>query len=497
MTTGRLSRPRMSLEGQVAYGLLLLVVYLLLPLGLMLILWLMSRRYGGMFDEIGFSRKEMGLLLVGSLSVLLVPVDVPVFAYERYFLALNVGGALIPVILSAHLFRAKKIPLASGFFGVLGVSLITFFVTRVQPESGIVAEFPWLLLPSLSATVLALLLFSRDSAKTPAYAYGTATLGSLVGADIFHMPELFQTPRFAGSIGGAGVFDLVYIAGILSITLVLLFGSQRLRRIRRAIPHSELAQERVAWELRTSLYAIWMQQYQMSVQRTLAAVQERIRQVGEAFGAYGPFPGVLARVVPNPTAVQQYHALAAQANNATATYPTAYWAMGQAQGILAQLQTAERSRFASVARRVGAFSVDGIFIAGIIIGLYYGVSLLGRLADPEVLVLTFVFWAWATQLFYFTIFEYLWKGFTPGKRIFGIRVADRHRGRLDFITVFTRNVVRIFDFVAFLYLVALFVMARSERIQRPGDMVADTVVLRVRRSVPMGSMGSPTSRSIP
>lgn len=471
----------MSAAADIGYALLLLSVYLLLPLGLMLILFLLSRRYRGMFEEIGFSRKETGLLLMGSLSLLLVPVDVPLFAYREYFLALNVGGALIPVILSLHLLRAKQIHPAYWLPGIFGVSLLTFFLTRVQPNAGIVAEFPYLFLPSLAATILALILFSRDSNKTPAYAYATATLGSLIGADVYHLPELFEAPTFVGSIGGAGVFDLVYIAGILSITLVVLSGSRRLRRLRRTVPHSELVQERIGWELRNSLWAIWTRQYQLSIQRTLGAVQERIRDVGRSFGIQGPLPQVLAHLVPGPVAQQQYAALAAHANNATADYPAAHWAIGQGQAILQVLNRVERSRFATIPQRMAAFLVDAVLLSVLIVGLYWAVSLLSPVADPFILFVTFLFWAWSLQLFYFTLMEYLWKGYTPGKRLVGIRVADRNGPRLDFITVFTRNVVRIFDFVAFGYVVALIVMAASERLQRPGDMVADTVVVRTRR----------------
>lgn len=480
MSLARVQAHDMTAVGDVAYQLILVGVLLLLPLGLMLILFLMSRTYRGMFDEIGFTRKEMGLLLVGSLSVLLVPVDVPVFAYREYFLAFNVGGALIPVVLSIHLLRAKRVGWPYWLPSVIGVSLVTFFITRVQPAQGIVAEFPYLFIPSVSATLLALVLFSRDSPKTAALAYSTATLGSLIGADVYHLPELFATQGFIGSIGGAGVFDLVYVAGILSFSLVLIFGSRRLRRIRRTVPHAELAQERIAWELRASLYAIWTQQYQMSIQRTLGAVQEKIRAVAAAFGHKGSLPNALYQTVPNPVTLQQYQALAQQANNPHVDYSTAYWAIAQGQNILQQLHAAERTRFATVGQRVGAFSIDASVILALVVALYYGISFLAGIADPFVLFLTFLFWAWSTQLFYFTLFEYFWKGYTPGKRVVGIRVADRNGRPLDFITVFTRNVVRILDFVAFAYVPALIVMTRSQRVQRPGDMVADTVVLRRR-----------------
>lgn len=44
--------------------------------------------------------------------------------------------------------------------------------------------------------------------------------------------------------------------------------------------------------------------------------------------------------------------------------------------------------------------------------------------------------------FYFTFFELRWHGATPGKRLIGIRVADRNGGRLVHGAVFARNLMR-------------------------------------------------------
>src|SRR5260221_363567 len=117
--------------------LIFVLLYLFLPLGLMAILFGMSRKYRGMFDEIGFSRKEMGLLIVGSLSMLLVPSEIPLFLYKNWFLAANLGGAIIPTVLSIHLLHAKRIPASVWVPGIAAVTAVTYLVTRVQPSSGI------------------------------------------------------------------------------------------------------------------------------------------------------------------------------------------------------------------------------------------------------------------------------------------------------------------------------------------------------------------------
>lgn len=469
----------MAAAADVLSFLVVAFLYLFLPLGLMAILFGLSQKYRGMFDAIGFSRKEMGLLIVGSLSMLFVPDEVPVVVYRQYFLAVNLGGAIIPTVLSIHLLRSKRIPLLVWAPGVLAVSAITFLITRVQPSAGIVAEFPYMFLPALTGALLALLLYSRNSPRAPAFAYASATLGSLIGADIYHMPELFQSEAFVGSIGGAGVFDLVYIGGLVSVGLVLLFTTSQLRRLRATLPHAELARERVHAELRNSVTALMMGQYQLSAQRSLAAVQERIRQVGQAFGHGGAYPDALYRLVPDPNPLQAYHLIARYANVALLDFYSARWALQSAQGILQRLQAVERTRYAGLGRRTAAFLVDAVLmtmvLASVVALVYAGGA---AFADPVVLFLGVFFWAFMIQVLYFTVFEYYWKGQTPGKRLLGLRVLELNERPPDFITVFTRNTVRLIDFVLLGYLVSLLLIASGPRAQRIGDRIADTVVVR-------------------
>jgi uncharacterized RDD family membrane protein YckC len=152
--------------------------------------------------------------------------------------------------------------------------------------------------------------------------------------------------------------------------------------------------------------------------------------------------------------------------------------MVQGQYLLGQLEDVERSRYASIGRRIGAFAVDAAAMSVLVVLIGFAVFTAGEaLAEPLVLLITVIFWAWSIQLLYFTGFEWLWKGYTPGKRLFGIRVMDLDGRPPDFITAFTRNVVRVLDFALFGYGVALLVIVGSRRMQRMGDMVAQTVVV--------------------
>jgi uncharacterized RDD family membrane protein YckC len=78
---------------------------------------------------------------------------------------------------------------------------------------------------------------------------------------------------------------------------------------------------------------------------------------------------------------------------------------------------------------------------------------------------------------YFIIFEYLWSGSTPGKKVQGIRVI-RIDGRP--VTLFSstiRNIVRAVDILGDLYPIGLVPMFIDSNNRRLGDFAAGTVVI--------------------
>ena len=84
---------------------------------------------------------------------------------------------------------------------------------------------------------------------------------------------------------------------------------------------------------------------------------------------------------------------------------------------------------------------------------------------------------------YYLIFEALWNGQTPGKRLLGIRAIKASGLPLGFLDSAIRNLVRIVDWLPAFYGIGLFVMFVSPRPRRLGDYAAGTVVVRER--VPM------------
>jgi uncharacterized membrane protein len=122
-------------------------------------------------------------------------------------LAVNVGGAIIPVIICLLLLpRAPFFPTLIG----TAVSVLTcYFLAKPVPGIGI--TIPTLIPPAVA--IFCAFIFSPKN-RAPA-AYISGVLGVLIGADLLH---LWNLPPYGGlmSIGGAGVFDGIFLVGILA-----------------------------------------------------------------------------------------------------------------------------------------------------------------------------------------------------------------------------------------------------------------------------------------
>jgi uncharacterized RDD family membrane protein YckC len=85
---------------------------------------------------------------------------------------------------------------------------------------------------------------------------------------------------------------------------------------------------------------------------------------------------------------------------------------------------------------------------------------------------------------YFVVFEWAWRGQTPGKRWLKLRVIREDGRPITFFEAAARNLLRIFDMMPWLgvplYSIGLVSVFVSRRDQRIGDMVAGTVVVRER-----------------
>jgi uncharacterized membrane protein len=129
--------------------------------------------------------------------------------------AVNVGGAVIPTLLSIYLMVKNRLFRQ----GLLGVAIVTFFVhLMAYPVQGVGIAIP-VFVPPLIAAVIALLI-SRQFA--PPLAYIAGSLGTLLGADVLNLGKIQALGAPVASIGGAGTFDGIFMTGILSVLMASL-----------------------------------------------------------------------------------------------------------------------------------------------------------------------------------------------------------------------------------------------------------------------------------
>lgn len=141
-----------------------------------------------------------------------------------------------------------------------------------------------------------------------------------------------------------------------------------------------------------------------------------------------------------------------------------------------------RYRVAGLGSRFLAWLIDAalIAVAGLASTFFLGVLEQGREGLGGALVILGVF---ALNWGYFLLFEWLWGGQTPGKRLLGIRVIRWRGTAVSFWQSAVRNILRFVDapLIPGFYFLGFAVAACDRQSRRLGDLAADTLVVHVER----------------
>jgi uncharacterized membrane protein len=207
-----------------------LIVFILLMLG--------ALRYA--YLSLGVSQSTAMLLLFASLigSYFNIPVaDLPgeqilsnqvieyfgmqytvpvVVNWPGTVIAINVGGAVIPTLMSIYLFVTRRLWI-KGVIATAIVALVLHWLAN--PVRGVGIAVP-VFFPALTTAVVALLL-ARGAAAPLAYIAGS--MGTLIGADLTNLDKVRGLGAPIASIGGAGTFDGIFLTGILAVLLASLY----------------------------------------------------------------------------------------------------------------------------------------------------------------------------------------------------------------------------------------------------------------------------------
>jgi uncharacterized membrane protein len=142
-----------------------------------------------------------------------VPYSVPVVVdWPGTVIAINVGGALIPTLMSLYLL-AKNQVWGLGLIATACVAAVCYWLA--QPVPGVGIALPTFV-PAVTAAIAALLLSRRYAAPL---AYIGGSMGTLIGADLLNLGAIQGHGAPVASIGGAGTFDGIFLTAILAVLI--------------------------------------------------------------------------------------------------------------------------------------------------------------------------------------------------------------------------------------------------------------------------------------
>ena len=204
----------------------LYLIYIVIPIAILYLGYLLVTRA---FKDMGFTSFEAIIIIIVSFLFGSGVLDglagisfsnIYLFTSGSWNIGINTGGALIPIILSIYLGIKNRLKPWHIGVAILLVAVVTYFVTNPDPQKGIVARFPYWLLPVICASFISIGLYWQRKNKAAPLAYVGGTLGVLIGADVFHLFSLISM-EVEGTqnavIGGANVFDMVFLTGILAV----------------------------------------------------------------------------------------------------------------------------------------------------------------------------------------------------------------------------------------------------------------------------------------
>jgi uncharacterized membrane protein len=209
------------------------------------------------FETVGFKLSEALLIFIGSTLLFLTSfpsilvyfrgslglgiVDVPLRVMLFYgfkmvgpktelAIGFDLAGFFIPFFVSLRMMIDRRSPFLASLPGIVIIAVVSYLSSYYVAGEGVVIQNIYAI--AIAASIVAIPLSKRKWAAVGPIAYVSGSLGVLLGADLIRITNIlaFQPKSFAfASIGGAGVFDAIFLVGVLAVTIdVILVGNVRL-----------------------------------------------------------------------------------------------------------------------------------------------------------------------------------------------------------------------------------------------------------------------------
>lgn len=148
-----------------------------------------------------------------------------------------------------------------------------------------------------------------------------------------------------------------------------------------------------------------------------------------------------------------------------------------------EIRTADGIRFsillAGPVSRMLALMTDMLCI-GVFTSVVGSLLQLFSLISADITIALVIISNFLITLGYGIMFEWIWRGQTPGKRLLRLRVIDEQGLKLQFGQVVIRNLLRVVDSLPLLYLTGGISSLVTQKCQRLGDLAAGTIVVRTQ-----------------
>ncbi|HHW41952.1 MAG TPA: DUF1614 domain-containing protein [Syntrophomonadaceae bacterium] len=197
-----------------------------LPIGIITLLIVSVLIYFGMAQRVLDRLRLSDKAALGIIAALIIGgfINIPLPRGPRLEASLNIGGGLVPLLLSGYLITTsgstkEKLRAITGIAATAGAVYLTGVLMGADPETMLLD--PLYIYPLVGGLVAYLTGRSRRSA------FIAATVGILLVDFIIYIRLLVTGTPGAVLIGGGGAFDAVVIAGLLAVLLAEFVGETR------------------------------------------------------------------------------------------------------------------------------------------------------------------------------------------------------------------------------------------------------------------------------
>lgn len=450
---------------------------------LYLLIYLLYSENTGLFHRVGFDHRIVYLVMIGGIVGSIIPVfsNLPIIVSGNSILAINMGGAVIPVLVSLYFmyhYSKRYYEIIAYIVGTVVLGYVTFEITVFVPTMGVVVGFPMFALPSALGALIALLVYRRDTSKGVPLAYSISTLGVFIGADIVRIPSIMAygnaSEGFMGSIGGAGIGDMVFISGLMAFLMVLPFSPGEMWHS-RPIKERDDIDNILKRKTTKAMMLVAMDKSNDGIKEAFDALMLYLSELASMFGIdiqkNDWISDLFTRLGIEPGVRDDFNTLK---KNIVKTDRDHLKDLYTVKSMIQYFSLKEKRHLASIEKRMVAYIIDIVVL--ILIIMVISAALITYLGFTSTSFMAIILWVLAVDTLYFTIMEAIW-GQSIGKFVVGIKVMKNTYEDIDFLDALARNVFRKIDELALFYIISVIYMHSELKRRRFGDKLAGTLVV--------------------